>query len=201
MGSKGYSLDGETIVVNRDLTELDLFLRDFLSVLKTYSGYLIVSGFVSISTGRTRGTEDIDVIVPVLSEAAFGKLFADLEKNGFWCYQGDSPGEVYPYIQNLQSIRFARTGQMFPNMEFIPINEAKTAQFFEFNHPKALKVQDFEFKIPPIEFEILYKELVLGSEKDIADAKHLRTFFSEIIEAEKFNEYEAVIKGELNERK
>ena len=54
---------------------------------------------------------------------------------------------------------------MFPNMEVIPINEKKKAKFFEFNHPQKVRVQDFEFKIPPVEFEILYKELVLGGKK------------------------------------
>ena len=47
MKEKGYYLDGETIVINRDLNKLDLFLKDFLDVLKKYSDYLVVSGFVS----------------------------------------------------------------------------------------------------------------------------------------------------------
>ena len=56
---------------------------------------------------------------------------------------------------------------------------------------------DFEFKIPAIEFEILYKEIILKGKKDIEDAKHLRTFFSEIIKEEKFKEYEPIIRDEL----
>ena len=201
MGSKGYSVEKGTIVVNRDLTELDLFLKEFLDVLKKHSDYLVVSGFVSISTGRTRGTEDIDVLVPVMDEAAFGGLFRDLLENGFWCYQGDTQEEAHSYIKDMHNIRFARIDQMFPNIEFIPIDKTKKAQFFEFSHPKQIKVEDFEFKIPPLEFEILYKEILLGSEKDLADAKHLRSFFSDLLDKEKFKEYEAVIRGELNEAK
>ena len=68
---KGYHLEGKVIVVNRDLTELDIFVRDFLEVLKRHSDYLIVSGFVSISTGRTRGTEDVDVLVPVMDKGVW----------------------------------------------------------------------------------------------------------------------------------
>lgn len=192
----GYQLEGEVIIINRDLTELDLFVKDFLTVLNRHSDYLIVSGFVSISTGRTRGTEDVDVLVPTMDENKFRALFGDLQKNNFWCYQGDSIEEVYPYIQNLQNIRFAKNNEMFPNMEFIPINKTKKAKFFEFNHPQKIRVQDFEFKIPPIEFEILYKEIVLGSKKDLADAKHLRTFFAKIITEENFQKYKPIIENE-----
>jgi len=78
------------------------------------------------------------------------------------------------------SIRFARVKEMYPNIEFIPITPAKKAKYFEFTHPQKMRVQDFEFKVPPIEFEILYKELVLAGDKDLKDAKHLRTLFSDL---------------------
>jgi hypothetical protein len=86
---------------------------------------------------------------------------------------------------------------MFPNIELVPFNQEKKAKSFEFTHPQKIKVKDFQFKIPPIEFEILYKELILKGKKDIEDAKHLRTFFSEIIKEERFKEYEPIIRAEL----
>lgn len=194
---KGYKLENETIIVNRELSELDLFLKDFLNILKKYSDYLVVSGFVSISTGRVRGTEDIDVLVKIPEKNNFELLFNGLLSGNFWFYQGDSYEEVYPYIKNMQNIRFARINELFPNIEFIPINESKKAKFYEFTHPQKIKIQDFEFKIPPIEFEILYKEIILAGKKDIEDARHLRTFFSDILSREKFKEYETIIKEEL----
>ena len=36
-----------------------------------------------------------------------------------------------------------------------------------------------------------------ASEKDIADAKHLRTFFADILKKEKFKEYEPIVRLEL----
>ena len=95
--------------------------------------------------------------------------------------QGDNYEEVYDYIKNLTNIRFAKNKQMFPNIEFIPVNETRKAKHFEFTHPQKIKIKDFEFKIPPIEFEILYKEIILASDKDIQDAEHLRKVFSDII--------------------
>ncbi len=198
---KGYLLEKNTLVIQRDLTELDIFAKKFLDTLKKHTDYLIVSGFVSIATGRTRGTEDIDIIIPAMEKEKFTALFNELEKNNFWCYQGDNPREVYAYIKNLNSIRFAKTNEIFPNIELVPFNQTKKAKFFEFSHPQKIKIKDFEFNIPPLEFEILYKEMILKGKKDIEDAKHLRTFFSEIIKEKKFKEYEPIIADELNSRK
>jgi len=194
---KGYSLKNDTILINRDITQLDIFLKDFLSVLKKHSDYLVVSGYVSISSGRTRATEDIDVLFQVHSKELFTKLLTDLQENQFWCYQGDDAEEIYPYLENMNSVRFARTNETFPNIELIPTDETRKAKFFEFTHPQKIKVKNFEFKIPPLEFEILYKEMILTGKKDLEDAKHLRTFFSEILKDEKFKEYEPIIRGEL----
>ncbi|MEK6946166.1 MAG: hypothetical protein AABX32_01025 [Nanoarchaeota archaeon] len=194
---KGYLLEKDTIAIQRDLTELDLFAKKFLDTLKRHTDYLVVSGFVSICTGRTRGTEDIDILIPAMGEKKFNALFKELEKNNFWCYQGDDPGKVYEYMENLNSIRFAKTNEIFPNIELVPFNQTKKAKFFEFSHPQKIKIRDFEFKIPPLEFEILYKEIILRGKKDIEDAKHLRIFFSEIVSEKKFKEYGPIIRDEI----
>ncbi len=194
---KGYEVINNIIIVNRDLTELDIFLRDFLNILKKHSDYLVVSGFVSIATGRTRGTEDIDMLVPVMKKEKFERFFNELNEKRFWCYQGDNVNEVYLYVKDMKNIRFAKKDEMFPNIEFISINETRKAKYFEFTHPQKIKIKDFEFKIPPIEFEILYKEIILKGKKDIADARHLRIFFSDIVNNKKFEEYEKIIREEL----
>ena len=194
---KGYFMDEKTIVINRELTQLDIFVKDFLEVLKKYSDYLVVSGFVSISSGRTRGTEDVDILSPITEKQKFSLLFKDLIEKDFWCYQGDDADSVYGYIKDFTSIRFARKNQLFPNIEFIPINASKKAKYFEFTHPQKIRIDGFEFKIPPIEFEILYKEIILASQKDKADALHLRTFFSDILDEKRFKEYEPIIKEEI----
>jgi len=192
--NKAYSIKNDTIVINRELTKLDLFVKDFLDILKRHSDYLVVSGFVSISTGRTRGTEDVDILVGKLNKTKFALLLEDLFKNEFWCYQGDTINEIWKYIENKNNIMFAKEGEIFPNIEFISVDESKPAKYFEFTHPQKIKIQDFEFKIPPIEFEILYKEIILAGKKDIEDAQHLRTFFSDIIKRERFKEYGLIIK-------
>lgn len=189
-----FYIENDTIVINRDLTELDTFVKKFLEVLKKHSNYLIVSGYVSISTGRTRATEDVDVLFPIMSKEKFSNLFDELQENGFWCYQGDSSEEIYHYIGDNLSIRFARIDELFPNIEFIPIDISRKLKFFEFSNPQNVRIKDFAFKIPQIEFEIMYKEIILGSEKDFADARHLRNFFSTILKKEKLKEFEKLIR-------
>lgn len=190
---RGYSLENDVIVINRDLMFLDLFVKGFLNVLKKYSDYLIVSGYVSICSGRSRATEDVDILVPIMEKNKFIELFNNLEKNNFWCYQGENADEIYQYLVNYESIRFSRKNETYPNIEFVPIDETKKAKWFEFTYPRKIRIKDFEFKIPQIEFEILYKEKILAGKKDIEDAKHLRTFFSDIIDEKKFKEYEPII--------
>ncbi|MFH1649202.1 MAG: hypothetical protein ABIA93_01500 [Candidatus Woesearchaeota archaeon] len=187
--TSGYQVDNGTIVINRELNDLDLFVREFLDVLKKHSKYLIVSGYISISTGRVRGTEDVDILIPLQTKEEFEKLFDDLTKAGFWCYQTDSKGEAYNHFRGLSSIRFAKKDQMFPNIEAIPVTEMKHAQWFELGHPQKYKVKDFEFLGSPLEFEITYKEQRLKGQKDLEDARHLRTMFKSIIDEEKLKTF------------
>ncbi|MBU1051122.1 MAG: hypothetical protein KJ718_01055 [Nanoarchaeota archaeon] len=196
---KGYTIKNNVIIISRDFTELDFFLRDFLNILKKHSDYLVVSGYVSICSGRSRATEDIDLLFPIPRKESFSELLKELQENNFWCYQGDNADEIFPYIENMNSIRFARTNENFPNIELVPIDETRKAKFFEFKHPQKIKIKDFEFKIPPIEFEILYKEIILTGKKDLEDANHLRAIFSDILKEEKFKEYEPIIRGELKQ--
>ncbi|MEK6850770.1 MAG: hypothetical protein AABX85_04300 [Nanoarchaeota archaeon] len=194
---KGYTINGDTIIINRELTTLDLFVKEFIDVLKKYSDYLVVSGFVSISSGRTRGTEDVDILFPITDKKSFSSLFLALKKKGFWCYQGEDAETAYSCIENFSNIRFAKEDEIFPNIELVPINEKRKAKYFEFTHPQKIRIDGFEFKIPPLEFEILYKEIVLAGQKDKADALHLRAFFADIINEKKFKEYEPIIRTEL----
>ncbi|MFW5846927.1 MAG: hypothetical protein ACOCUU_02085 [Nanoarchaeota archaeon] len=194
---KGFKIKEDKIIINRELTELDMFVKNFLEIIKDYTNYLIVSGFVSISTGRVRGTEDIDMLLPLLDKEKFLELFKELNEKGYWCYQTESEEEAYEYLENLHSLRFAKKNEMFPNMEVIPVTEKRKAKYFELTHPQIIKIQDFEFHIPWIEFEITYKEKVLKGKKDLEDAQHLRSFFSDILKQERFEQSEEAIKDAI----
>lgn len=192
--NKGYILENSTIVLNKGLTELDLFVKDFISVLEKHSDYLVVGGYVSIATGRVRGTEDVDILVPIMAKKMFKELFEDLEKNNFWCYQGEEAEKVYEYIEEKSNIRFAKKNTMFPNIEFVPIDNGNRLQDYELKNSLKIRINNFEFKTALLEFQILYKELKLGSKKDIEDARHLRVFFKDILKEKNFKRFKEITK-------
>jgi RecA-family ATPase len=57
-------IEGKYIILrNKVVSKLDLFVIDFIKILEKYTDYVIVSGYVSILFGRSRGTEDIDIFI------------------------------------------------------------------------------------------------------------------------------------------
>ena len=58
-------------MVVKDRNILDKFCIDFCSILDKHVKYIVVSGFVVIASGRTRGTEDIDVIIEKIDNLRF----------------------------------------------------------------------------------------------------------------------------------
>ncbi|MGP8320042.1 MAG: hypothetical protein ACT6FD_04545 [Methanosarcinaceae archaeon] len=67
----------------KDRTILDKFTEAFVNVVEKHVEYIIVSGFVAIAHGRSRGTEDIDMIIERIEKDKFLKLHDDLENAGF----------------------------------------------------------------------------------------------------------------------
>lgn len=56
-----YNAEDRTIKLSRDFNILDKFVLDFCELLEDY---VVVSGYASILFGRSRATEDIDLLVP-----------------------------------------------------------------------------------------------------------------------------------------
>ena len=85
---------------------MDDFCINFCNVVETHCKYIIVSGFIVIASGRARGTEDIDMIIPKLARSKFFELQNDLIKHGFTCMQSDNPDEVLNYLNDNTSVRY-----------------------------------------------------------------------------------------------
>jgi hypothetical protein len=92
------------------------------------------------------------------------------------------------------SLRFARKGDIIPNIElktckkmvdFLTISDRIRVMFPSGQH----------IFIPPIEMQIVYKEEVLKSEKDLEDALHLREVFKEKLNERKLEEYRKAVKS------
>jgi len=54
---------GDKIFLKKVMNELDNFVCSIMPIIEKFFRYVIVRGYVSILFGRTRTTEDIDVIV------------------------------------------------------------------------------------------------------------------------------------------
>ncbi|WP_303704048.1 hypothetical protein [Haloquadratum walsbyi] len=76
--------------------------------------YVIVSGYVAILTGRSRSTEDIDVILESLSETETEQLVTELKNQGYWG-MAMPLNEMYSMLSEGSRIRIriAEDGEMY----------------------------------------------------------------------------------------
>ena len=70
-----YCAEKKEIVSNKSLNDLDRFVLDFLKIMEKYTNYVLVSGYVSILLGRSRASEDVDILVPEMDYANFKIMF------------------------------------------------------------------------------------------------------------------------------
>jgi len=185
-------LGEKTIKLDKILNKLDKFALEFTSILKKHTAYVIVSGYVSILFGRSRASEDIDLLVPKMEKAAFLQLYNDLVKR-FECLNSSNPEELYhDYLLQGTAIRFSRKEKPIPNVEF---KFAKTSMDYESLKQKlCVKIRAKELFISPIEMQIAFKEVALGSDKDLEDAEHLKAVFEKDLNITKLKEYRRLLR-------
>jgi len=165
--------DGK-LKINRLLSELDKKVLEFTRELKKRGlEYVIVSGYVAILTGRSRGTEDIDLIIEELSEEKTKEFAQELMDAGYRCINSEI-GKIYEMLEKDLAVRFAEKDTVIPNFKvrFPSDNFEKTA----LKESLKAELNSDEIPISPIELQIAYK-LYLSSEKDLEDALHLYKLF------------------------
>jgi hypothetical protein len=169
------------IKLDKELNELDHLVIDFARILNANKiDYVLVSGYISILFGRSRSSEDIDLIVKKISRKQFSDLWQALSEEGFECITTTNPKDAYDrYLMKRSAIRFSREGTFIPNMEF---KFPKTGlDRWVVGHAKKVVLNGNAIKISPIELQISFK-LFLGSEKDIEDARYLYKLFKETLD-------------------
>lgn len=178
-----YNQEKKEIILDRELNRLDRFVLDFCNLLK---GYVIVSGYVSILLGRSRATEDIDLLVPDMNHEKFRTLWNKVHENGFECINVSDSKEAFDALKE-HAIRFAKKSKPVPNIEFKMIKNDLDTYSYE-NKIKVI-LKDGNLFVSPLEVQIAYKlflaaegadeELIL--DKDIEDARHLYQLFKDKI--------------------
>ena len=169
------------ILTNKTLSELDIFVRDFLNVLKAYTDYVIVSGYVTILFGRARGTEDIDIITDRIDRRTFEIFFNDLIERNYWFLNSDDQNDLFGMLNENLAVRIAKSGEIIPNIEL----KFEKDYFDNFSLRNSLEVEidGYVLNISPIELQIAYK-VYLSGDKDIEDAMYLYEIFKDRINRE-----------------
>jgi hypothetical protein len=175
-----YFADKKQLIIDKEINELDKFVIEFTKLLPEY---VLVSGYVSILTGRSRSTEDVDLLIPQVNLENFKRIWQQISSNGFECINTLKPLEAFEILKE-HAIRFARKGKAIPNMEVKLIqNEIHD---YSFNNKIRVLIGKHILFISPLEMQIAYKLNLgkMGNEKDLEDAKHLYELFKENLNKE-----------------
>ena len=185
-------LSDGTLTVSRELSELDKDVLEFTQILDACDvNYVIVSGYVAILTGRSRSTEDIDVILESLSEVETEQLVTELKDRGYWG-MAMPLDEMYSMLSEGSRIRIAEEGEMYPNFEtwFVSNDVEREA----LSNPLTVTFDERQIEISPLELQIAYKLRLAQaadslSGKDFEDALHLYLTFEERFNTEQLETY------------
>jgi hypothetical protein len=174
----------EIKIRNKIITELDKFVFDFVDLLDVH--YVIVSGYVAILFGRSRGTEDVDVLIKPITHSKFMELYEKAVKRDFYFLNSTNPDTLYEMLNEGLAVRIAKEDTIIPNIELKFIKN----EIDRFSLENRLKVvlDDSQVYISPIEVQIAYK-LYLGSDKDVEDAVYLWEIFKEHIDKIRLNHF------------
>lgn len=175
----------------KDLNILNKFVVDFCELLEKHTNYIVVSGFVAISSGRTRGTEDVDFILKRMEKESFIKLHQDLIENGFECMQSVNPEEIFAYLEASSSVRYIRKDEMLPEAE---VKFAKDIlDDYQLKTKTKLELTGLDIWFSSINMNVAFKEELLKSDKDMEDAKHLRLIYSGLIDESEIEKIKKMI--------
>ena len=174
------------VISGRRLSELDLFVCRVLDILTPHIPYVIVSGYVAILFGRTRSTEDVDLLIPVCDVSTFLLLHDEFIEQGYEFLNAEDGCGLHSILTSGSGIRLSEKDLFIPNIEIkFTRNESDD---YSFNNRIPLIIDDRTFWIGPLEMQIAYK-FWLGSEKDIEDAIYIREISRDFIDEDLLREF------------
>jgi len=184
----------DRIELEKELNILDKIVLEFVSLLdKSNIKYVLVSGYVSILFGRSRTSEDIDIIAEIMDFNKFSRLWEQIYEK-FECINTEDLKEAYEdYLTKNHALRFSKKDSFIPNVE-LKFPKAEL-DFWTLKERKKVLLNNTEIFISPLEVQIPFK-LFLGSEKDIEDARHLFKLFKNKIDLQLLNEFNRKLKIE-----
>lgn len=176
-----------------DRTILDKFIEDITKIIEKHCKYIVVSGFVAIAHGRSRATEDIDMIIERLSFEKFFSLHNDLIGGKFECIQSEDVKTIYyEYLNKGVSVRYIKKDNLLPELE---VHFAKDElDEYQIKSRVKLPLTGLNIWFSSIEMNIAFKEELLRTPKDIKDAEHLRLIYKDKLDEKGIVEIKRKIK-------
>lgn len=182
----GIEFDDGELLVERDPNELDELAIEFTAILNDLDiQHVYVAGYIAILTGRSRATEDVDVLIERLDESRITRLVDRLTDEGMW-----GPAmpldDMYDMLANGDNIWIAPDDQVIPHIEAKFVRDE--SDLASLQNAITAHIADADLPIGPLEIGIAYK-LYLGSQKDFEDAVHLYTLFEETLRSEELERW------------
>jgi hypothetical protein len=171
--------DQKIAVSEKILTSLDRFVLEFIRILEQKTPYVIVSGYVAILFGRSRGTEDVDILIPFLEKDTFDQLHQALITGEYEFLNAENAHGLYDMLTKGMGIPIAKKDQFIPNIELKFLKDEVDRHVLR--ERIAVNMPGASLCISPIDIQIAYK-LWLGSDKDIEDAVYLWEIFKNNID-------------------
>lgn len=192
-------IDGDKIVFNKELNALDNFVLSFIHILGDLEiNYVIVSGYVAILFGRSRATEDIDILISPVSGEHFSRFYRAVAAKNYWILNATTEKEAFGLLEDGLSIRIAENKKVVPNMELKFVKDE--IDHYSLDKKIHVAIQKSVFSISPLEIQIAYK-LYLGGEKDIEDAYFLYSLFKDELDIEELKKLVISLKVEKTAKK
>lgn len=150
--------------------QLDELILDVVEVFENLGiDYAVVSGYVAVLLGRSRGTEDIDVIVERFGEETADALVRELTEAAYW--RAAMPlDDMYATLSDDLIVRVAEDGHRVPNVELKFAHDRYSR--LSLRNTVDVNFNDGTIKIGSLELQIAYK-LRMGAQKDFEDALYL----------------------------
>jgi len=155
------------VVIDKPPNDLDRLVLDVVSILDALEiEYAVVSGYVAVLFGRSRATEDIDVITERFGEETARALATELREAGYW---GPAMplSDLHETLRDDLPIRIAEDGHRVPNVELKFATDRDDRISLE--NAITVTLGDEPLRVGSLEFQIAYK-LDMGAQKDYEDA-------------------------------
>jgi len=189
-----FKIVNSEIKIGKEINDIDRFVLKTTDILSKYTDYVIVSGYVAIFFGRSRGSEDVDIFIKGLSLEKFREMFNDFVKNGFE-FTIDDPDELYKeYLKQETPVGVWEKDTPLLRLDMKFPKELSQHQLLK----DSIRVL-FDGRtlwMANIESTIAYKEEIAKSEKDLLDARHLRLVFDNL-DKQKIENYKKLFKQEF----